>query len=66
MSEQTENERYLTRTGAARYLNVCARTIDRLSAERRIATVCIGRRRLYDVRDLDGFAQSCKVPAGAV
>ena len=65
MGQQTDSDRcYLSRVGAAEYLGLCARTIDRLAAERRIPVVRVGSRVLFERADLDAFAAACKVAAG--
>ena len=54
------DRRYLSRVGAAEYLGLCARYIDRLTASGKLPTVRIGRRVLFDRADLDGFATAHK------
>jgi excisionase family DNA binding protein len=46
---------------AARYLGVSDRTLWTLAAGGRLPSVRIGRRRLFDPRDLDEFVQRQKI-----
>jgi excisionase family DNA binding protein len=55
--------RLLTVAAAALYLSTTVWQIRTLGWERRLPTVKLGNRFLFDVRDLDAFVESQKSPA---
>lgn len=54
--------RCVSRADAARTLGVSVRLFDRLVAERRIRVVRVGRRRVFDIRDLEQVIDAWKTP----
>ena len=53
----------LTKTEAAKYLNVSERYIDRLWAERRITAIKYGRLIRFQKSDLDAFIKASRIEA---
>lgn len=56
---------YISRVDAASYLGLSSRTIDRLLAEKKIASYKMRGRVMFRVADLDAYAESVRVEAAA-
>jgi excisionase family DNA binding protein len=63
MEPNVAGRRLLTVKDAAEYLSCTIWAVRELAWAQKVPSIKIGRRLLFDIRDLDAFVETAKVPA---